>query len=159
MDERTLRGAVAQSSNGSVGIIHRCRQVGDKYVYIGISFNGNIWTSAQPKILAYSMREYLSQRIESEIEKERKSYLDSLRRLKHRTKGGEDRGIVAEVISCVNERAAERRELRKMAPAGPNMDSLMAVLLPDKPDSTAVSSQALSAGTNLEGTAVREPAV
>jgi len=117
MDEYAFRGAVAVSSNGSIGIISKSTEIRGQACYVGMSLSGRPWQSRQPRILAYSLSEFLANKIEDSITNERKSYLDSLRRVKRRNGNTEDKAIIGEVIECINERAAERREMRKIAPA------------------------------------------
>lgn len=116
MDPNQLRGAVAISSNGSIGIIAGYTEKNGKNCYYGFSFSGKQWASRQPRILAFSMQEYISTNVENAITNERKSYLDALRRVKQKNVNTEDKALVGEIVALINERAAERREQRTMAP-------------------------------------------
>lgn len=116
MNDYELRGAVGESSNGSMGIIYAQRQMKNgEYVWIGMSFNGNPWSSRRPKIHAYTLQEYINNEVEDKISIERKSYLDAIRRLK-KDKTDEAAQAIAETVNIINERASKRRDLRQLAP-------------------------------------------
>ena len=111
-----LRGAVAESSTGSIGIIHKQKERNGDFYWVGISFNGNPWSSRRPKILAYTVHEYIAKLIEDGITVERKAYLDALRRMKGHSFKGSPKDALNDCIGVINNRASERRELRKIAP-------------------------------------------
>lgn len=123
MDPKQLRGAVAISSGGSIGVISGSTEREGKIVYYGFSFSGKQWASRQPRILAFSMQEYIANKVEDSITNERKSYLDALRRIKRSNSDTEDKAIVGSVVAAINQRASERREQRAMAPTTPVAES------------------------------------
>lgn len=110
MDGKILRGAVATSSNGSIGIIAGCQEQDGKLVYFGTSLTGRHWTSSRPTIIAYSIAEYISDTIESAIASERNSYLQVLYRDNSQYRAASD------IISLINDTAVELRDQRKIAP-------------------------------------------
>lgn len=115
MTGKDLRGSVAEASSGSIGIIYTQKIIKNKHIWIGMSLNGNPWSSRRPKVLAYSLHEYIAKQIEDKISSEKKSYLDALRRVRKNL--NEDQSMaISEAIETINERASERRESRKFVP-------------------------------------------
>lgn len=112
----SLTGAVAEASDGSPGIIYKRKEYKPgKFKYTGRAFNGLYWQSKNPKILAYSLNEYVAEQIEKEIAAEKKAYLDAIRRGAKQFDTEEAQEAISECVEIVNERALKRRDKRMLA--------------------------------------------
>jgi len=135
-------GAVGEASNGSRGIIVKHTEHPDypDGVWVGVSFNGRAWSSRHPKIIAYSLREYVKENSEIKITDERKAYLEAIRRI--RGQHGEDgKRMTDDIATLINERGAARREDRKYLHR-----QLTEELSDDKPETVELISKVLKEG-------------
>lgn len=116
MNGTDLQGTVAESGNGSIGIVQGQRKsTTGNILWVGISFNGRPWASRNPKVLSYSLHQYISDSIEQELEKEKDSYIGALGSLKNQIDFAH-KPIIDKASFAIERRAASRKRLRQNMP-------------------------------------------